>query len=123
MDYAHIAIAEVLFELLRDNPKQALITYGILSDRIENIVSPRNTATYLGDLSVWAYGEGAPLISALVINQKQTMPGKGFFDLYTELTGKKVKNEFELFKSELKKVREFENWKDFALTLGIDYIF
>lgn len=123
MDYVHTAIAEVLFKLLRDNSKQAMITYGELSDQIDNLVSPRNTASYLGDLSVWAHEAGAPMISALVINQKDLMPGKGFFKLYAELTGKKVKNENEVFKTELIKVREYDKWEKFALSLGIVDVF
>lgn len=78
MNSVHIAIAEVLFEMLRDNPQNALITYGDLAEKIGSIVTARNTASFLGDLSSRAYEEGAPLLSALVVNSKEYMPGKGF---------------------------------------------
>ncbi len=123
MNSVHIAIAEVLFEMLRDNPQNALITYGDLAEKIGSIVTARNTASFLGDLSSRAYEEGAPLLSALVVNSKEYMPGKGFFDLYTELSGIKVADRDKVFKSELKKVREYKNWDKFAISLGIDYVF
>ena len=123
MDSIHIQIAEVLFSLLRDEGDKALITYSDLSDEIDNIVTPRNLAGYIGDLSVWSHEFGAPMISALVVNKKEYMPGNGFFKFYEEEYGIKVENKYETFKSELNKVRKYMHWDEFAEELGIDYIF
>lgn len=123
MDSVHIAIAEVLFTMLRDDPQNALITYGDLADQIGNVITARNTAGYLGDLSSWAHEEGAPLLSALVVNSKEYMPGNGFFDLYRELTEEKVVDKDYVFRRELKKVREYKKWDEFSNNLGINYIF
>lgn|SRR5690554_3657098 len=109
--------------MLRDNPRNALITYGYLAERTGNQVTARNTASYLGDLSTWAHDEGAPLLSALVVNNKEYMPGNGFFDLYTELTGIKVAVKDTVFESELKKVRVYKMRDIFALSFGLNIIF
>jgi hypothetical protein len=94
-----------------------------LADQIDNLVTPLNTSTYLGDLSTWAYENGAPMISAMVINQKQLQPGNGFFILYHDLTGKNIGDKEAVFRSELKKVKEYGQWDKFALSLGITDIF
>lgn len=123
MNDIHVAIAEVLFSLLRENSKNALITYGDLCERIDNMVTPRNSASYLGDLSVWCSEYGAPLISVLVVNSRAYIPGSGFFDLYEEEYGIKVIDKETAFRDELEKVRLYEDWDGFAeYLLGVNDI-
>ena len=123
MDAVHVAITEVLLKLLKENKEKALITYGDLCNKIGNMVTPRNTAGYLIDLSDWCHEFGAPMISALVVNQREYMPGTGFFDLYEEEYGIKVLDKEKAFHDELKKVRSYDAWQEFAKYLGLDYIF
>lgn len=123
MDAVHVAIAEVLLNRLKENREKALITYGDLCKQIGNIIIPQNTNGYLGDLSSWCHEFGAPMISALVVNQREYMPGSGFFDLYEEEYGIKVLDKEKVFRDELKKVRSYDAWQEFAEYLGLDYIF
>lgn len=53
MEAVHVAIAEVLLKLLKENKEKVLITYGDLCDQIGNMVTQRNIAGYVGDLSDW----------------------------------------------------------------------
>ena len=55
-----------------------LITYNDLCKEIDNQTDPRNVASYLGDISCWCAEIGAPMLSAVVINNKSNRPGKGF---------------------------------------------
>ena len=115
----HVDILEVLLNVLLEEKEKALITYGDLCERIGNTIGPRNIAGYLGDLSVWAREMGAPMISVLVVNQKEFMPGNGFFDLYEEEYGKKVVDKEAIFREELQKVRTYKDWDDFGRQFGL----
>lgn len=115
----HVDILEVLLNVLMEQKEKALITYGDLCERIGSTISPRNIAGYLGDLSVWAREMGAPMISALVVNQKEFMPGSGFFGLYEEEYGKKVVDKERIFREELQKVRTYKDWDDFGRQFGL----
>lgn len=123
MDAVHVAIAEVLLKLLKENKDNALIPYGDLCDQIGNMIIPRNTAGYLSDLSNWCHEFGAPMISVLVVNQREYMAGNGFFELYEQEYGIKVVDKEKVFRDELKKVRSYDAWQEFAEYLGLDYIF
>ena len=116
----HIALAEVLLENINQEKNNAMIKYKDMCEKANNIIDPRGSAGYLGDLSEFCYENKLPLISAMVVNEKEYMPGAGFFRLYTDLTGKEVEDKNELFKSELKKVREYDNWNKLINLLGLD---
>lgn len=106
----HISLARELLLCLKHDREQALITYGEMCNRADNIIDPRGSAGYIGDLSLFCYENDMPLISVMVVNGDTYMPGAGFFRLYTDLTGNNVDDEFSVFKEELKKVREYEHW-------------
>lgn len=57
------------------------------------IIEPLFTKDYIGELSIICNRLGLPLISCIVINGGDYEPGIGFFKLYSELTGRKIKKE------------------------------
>lgn len=123
MNAVHVAIIEVLLKLLKEDKNKALITYKELCSGIGNMIIPRNTAGFLGDISEWCHEVGAPMISVIVVNQKNYMPGSGFFDLYKDLYGVEVTDKEQVFREELAKVRSYDGWKEFAEELGLGYLY
>jgi len=63
---------------------EGLITYGELGNKIA-LYSPDYFDVKIGQIvgacSIYAYRNGAPLISSLVVNQDTGRPGKGFWGL------------------------------------------
>lgn len=118
----HKSLARELLMCIEVDREQALITYGEMCNRANNIIDPRTSSGYIGDLSLFCYENDMPLISVMVVNGDTYMPGAGFFRLYTDLTGNKVDtdNEFNVFKEELKKVREYEHWDRLSDLLGLN---
>lgn len=116
----HISLARELLLCLKHDREQALITYGEMCNRADNIIDPRGSSGYIGDLSLFCYENDMPLISVMVVNGDTYMPGAGFFRLYTNLTGNNVDDEFSVFKEELKKVREYEHWYRLSDLLGLN---
>lgn len=117
----HEEIAKELIKRLRKNPQSAMMSYGELCKLIGNKIDPRNISYYIGDLSVWCYEIGAPMISALIYNQGSNMPGKGFFRLYSDLYGRNVKTEDEeiVFVNEVNKVLRYRKWDKLEHYLGL----
>lgn len=107
----HKSLAKELIRCINEDGEKALITYGEMCSRANNIIDPRGSSGYIGDLSEICYENSMPLISVMVVNANTYSPGGGFFKLYTQLTGKKVEDKNSLFKEELKKVREYDNWE------------
>jgi hypothetical protein len=123
LNNTHRALGEQLLLCIKVDGDNALITYGDLCKRVGNIVTPLNSSEFLGDLSVLCYENNMPLISAIVVNKEQYIPGDGFFKLYSKLENIPVKNKDEIFKSELAKVRKFKGWKNLSELLGVDVQF
>ena len=73
------------------------------------------------DISYWCTEIGAPILSILVINQRNNRPGKGFYKLYSELYGIPIRSldKEAVFISEYKKVSKYKNWDDLKFYLGI----
>lgn len=117
----HEEIAKELIGRLRRNPQSAMMSYGELCNLLENKIDPRNIAGYLGDLSIWCWEIGAPMISALVYNQGSNIPGKGFFRLYSDLYEHEVKKDEEakVFITEVNKVLEYKYWNRLEEYLGL----
>ena len=116
----HRSLAKELLLCISNDRQQALITYKDMCNRANNIVTPRTSAGYLGDLSLLCHENNMPLISVMVVNSDTYMPGVGFFRLYKELTGDELDDEFSVFKEQLNKVREYEHWDRFAELLNLD---
>ena len=117
----HEEIAKVLVNRLKRNPQSAIMTYKKLCELVENKIDPRNVATYIGDLSIWCSDIDAPMISALIYNQRRNIPGKGFFRLFSDLYGGNVKKEEEelVFINELNKVLQYQTWEKLEEYLGL----
>ncbi len=117
----HEEIAKELIGRLKRNPQSAMMSYGDLCRLVDNKTDPRNVAGYIGDLSVWCWEIGAPMISALIYNRESGIPGKGFFELYSDLYEKGVKKDDEdmIFVSEVKKVLEYKQWDKLEKYLGL----
>lgn len=115
----HVALAEQLLLEIKKHRKQALITYGDLCRRADDIVMPRNSGRYLGDLSRICHEYNMPLISVMVVNGDTYKPGEGFYDLYIELTRKVVDDKEGLIKEELTKVRNYSKWETLADIVGV----
>lgn len=116
----HRDLAKVLLMCINNDKEQALITYKDMCNRANNIINPRTSSGYLGDLSLLCYENNMPLISVMVVNSDTYMPGSGFFRLYKDLTGNEIDDEFSIFKEQLNKVRDYDNWDSFAKLLDLD---
>ena len=121
-DYCHIhqALAEQLLWCLIEEQQNAVITYKELCDRAGNVIAPRPSAPYLGDLSYWCVEAGMPMISSMVVSQETGMPGPGFYPFYRTTYGSDEQDKFKIFKDELKKVREYKEWYRLAELLDLD---
>ena len=117
----HEEIAKELIKRLRKNPQSAMMSYGELCKLVGNKTDPRTVAGYIGDLSVWCYEIGAPMISALIYNKESNFPGKGFFTLYSDLYGRGIKkgDEEKIFVNEVKKVFCYKRWDRLEHYLGL----
>lgn len=118
----HLKLAEVLLKCIKQDGKKAIITYSEMCERADNIVDPRSSGGFLGDLSSICHQNDLPLISAMVVSKDSFTPGTGFFKLYKELTGETVhaSDEEDIFEKELAKVRNLADWYILADILGLD---
>lgn len=118
--YIHRSLAKELLVCINQDGEKALITYGEMCNRANNIIDPRTSAGYIVDLSIICYENDMPLISVMVVNGETYMPGGGFYRLYTELTGNEVDDEMSVFKEELKKVIEYQYWDKLSNLLDLN---
>ena len=110
--------AKILIESIEKatEMKEIWLTYKDVSMRLYQYtdisIEPLFTKNFIGDLSIICSKIGLPLISCIVINGKKLEPGKGFFKLYGDLTGRKLKKEdLELiWLEESKKCFECRDW-------------
>jgi predicted HNH restriction endonuclease len=56
-------------------------------------IEPLATKNNIGELSIRCHKMGLPLISCIVVNKGEMIPGQGFFRLYSDLMGIKVNKE------------------------------
>lgn len=103
-------MAKILVEVAKAGPGN-LITYGDLSQKIDNCISPRNLNHPLGTLSEIALENGFPRISAIVVNQETLMPGEGFFNYFANGI---AESEWESFwKEDIEKIYNCTNWDEY----------
>lgn len=107
-------IANILIEVAKKGPGN-YITYGELSRKINNCISPRNLNHPLGTLSDIAMDNGFPRISAIVINQNTGMPGEGYFRYYAGGINDDQWEKFWL--KDLTLIYNCKNWDEFIKLL------
>ncbi len=113
-----IQLAEQL--LISVIKKEPHIEYKELASRINTPIHPRQVGRNIGEVSRLCHELGLPLLSAKVISKNTQTAGEGFYPLYEmfgiDLNGRSEK---ELFKSELKSIRECKEWYKLADHLGL----
>ena len=118
----HEDVAKTLVDRIKKHGENARIYYSDLCSLIDNVVGCRQIASYIGDISCWCYEIDAPMLSALVINKDENMPGKGFFTLYAELNDiARVEDEdkLKIWIDEYRKVINYREWDNLLSYLGI----
>lgn len=108
----HLKIARILVQKIKNEGN--IITYKELANSIGMDVSSaslrRELGGLLGDLSSYSFDNGMPLISALVVRKDADRPGNGFYTLYEEKKGIKIKDKDIVFIDELNKILQYDNW-------------
>ena len=82
IDWQDKKIGIVLLKHILDNIYNPLITYSDLAYRANFASGPRALDHHLGALSLFCKENGMPLISAVVINKRDGIPGNGFFTYF-----------------------------------------
>lgn len=82
IDWQDRKIGIALLKHILDNIYNPLITYSDLAYRANFASGPRALDHHLGDLSSFCKANGLPLISAVVINKRDGVPGNGFFTYF-----------------------------------------
>lgn len=100
-----LQIAEILIEKAQ---KSEVIYYAELAAKV-GIENPRNLDKPLGVLSTKCKENGLPLISTVVINREDNLPGGGYFDIFG---GIKEKDWVMVFVKELNRVHACKNLND-----------
>jgi len=118
--------AKILIEKLKNAKRmeEIWLTYKDVSSHLYRYagirIEPLFTKEYIGELSAICYRLGLPLISSIVINKDDLIPGPGFFKLYSDLTGRKVKKEDSeiIWLEESRKCFECEDWDRLLLEIN-----
>ncbi len=113
-----IKLAEQL--LISVIKKEPTIYYEELAKRVKPRMFHRNIGRPIGEVSRLCHELGLPLLSAKVINKDTNTAGTGFYPLY-KMYGIETNglSEYDLFKQELKKIRECTEWYKLADHLGL----
>lgn len=116
-----IKLAEQL--LISVMKKEPIMYYNELALRIDPPIFYRQVGKHIGEVSKLCHELGLPLLSAKVVNKDTNSAGEGFYGFY-KMYGVDTKgfSEKELFKLELKKIRECTEWYKLAdyLKLNLD---
>lgn len=118
--------AKILIEKIKNakEMEEIWLTYKDLSINLYRNaginIKPRDTKNYIGELSIICYSIGLPLISCIVINSNDLKPGSGFFKLYGDLTGRKLKDEEWdiIWLEESKKCFQCKDWDKLLLEIN-----
>lgn len=118
--------AKILIEKIENakDKEEIWLTYHDLSMYLKRYagisIEPLFTKNYIGELSTICYRMGLPLISCIVINKEDLIPGSGFFKLYGELTGRKLKKEEldRIWLDESEKCLRCKDWDKLLLAVN-----
>jgi hypothetical protein len=100
---------EKLYALLKDIARQGKTDFYKPVGRnigIRDGAGLRQLFIFLGEISKHEVGQGRPMLSAVVVNPKDKMPGSGFFRLAKELGRQKGQDAQSFFTEELQRVHE-----------------
>ncbi|MCG3204911.1 MAG: hypothetical protein KCHDKBKB_01628 [Elusimicrobia bacterium] len=104
---------EKLYDLLKDVARQGKTDFYKPVGRsigIRDGAGMRQLFIYLGEISKHEVAQGRPMLSAVVVNPKDKMPGAGFFRLAKELGRQKGQDDKSFFAEELHRV--FTHWNE-----------
>ncbi|MDD3014649.1 MAG: HNH endonuclease [Candidatus Gastranaerophilales bacterium] len=101
--------------------RESIIEYNELAARINPPIHHRHVGRNIGEISKLCYKLGLPFISAKVVSKNTHQAGEGFYGFYKMYDiDTQGRTEKELFKWELKKIRECSEWYKLADYLGIE---
>lgn len=100
------------------NEEAFYITYGALANMLPFEFNPRNLDKPLGDLSDICIKHKLPLISTIVVNQDDLLPGIGYFKYFFP-DAKSEKERLGIFSREYQAVLDWQDWNPLIDALGI----
>lgn len=113
-----VDVGKALIEFVEDNAgSDLIITYGGLARRLPYEFNPRNLDMPLGTLSDICKEIGLPLISTVVVNRDELMPGPGYFKYFFPTA--KISDREGIFIKEYNRVKGCRDWTPLANELGI----
>lgn len=111
---------ELLQTVINNEPN---VSYKELADRVTKagmLLHHRHVGKNIGEVSKLCFKLGLPMLSAKVMNQDSHIAGEGFFDLYKELHSEIKGDPRYIFKKELEKIRNCNEWYKLTEYLGIE---
>lgn len=111
-----VVVAKILFDFFRETKGESLITYKWLSDKSKEKglkYEADALCNVLDHINKWCFQikNDVPMISVVVINHKEGLPGLGFFGLRNKMHHERAyDNVRKAFLDEWKRVREFKEW-------------
>lgn len=115
-----ILLTKELLQTVANNEPN--VSYKELADRVTKAgisLHHRQVGKNIGEISKLCFKLGLPMLSAKVMNQDSHIAGEGFFDLYQELHTEIKGDPKYLFKKELEKIRNCNEWYKLTEYLGI----
>lgn len=114
-------IARVLLKQVIQNRYNPLITYGEVSERINDLVSAVGLKPYLYEISDACKEVGLPLLSAIVYGKETGVPGPGFYNTYFPGTTEDV-DKIRVLNSCLNDISACDNWSELMKLFNIDLL-
>ena len=114
-----VDVGEILLHHIEHIGKydELLITYGDVAKQLPYAFNPRNLDHPLGTLSDYCKDLGLPLISTIVVNQDEMMPGTGYFKYF--FPSAKVSQRPDIFMEQYMRVKACWDWSPLAEELGL----
>ena len=116
LDALCMDIVKILLDEIRGNGNLVSITYGQLAERLIPKINPRNLDHPLGQISDFCKDNDMPLLSTVVVNQDNLLPGDGYFKYY--FSNAKADQYKKIFLEQKKYVVDFD-WTKLSKILGI----
>lgn len=113
-------IVEILIvEIEREKDKeQVSIKYGRLAEMLVPKMNPQNLNIPLGKVSDFCKEHTMPLLSSIVVNDRNYLPGPGYYEYYFP-SAKSYEDQKRIFKEQRSCVANFD-WSRLKELLGLD---